>query len=254
MSKAVRNTINIGKITLAAILMCVFLPAVFVLNVFAEGEDSLPETTKEPLTIATVEEFLDFAENCRLDSYSEDLTVQLEADIDLTGVDFAGIPIFCGRFEGCGYTIKGVELDRKGSVVGLFRYLEQEAVIRDLVVYGDVVPAGSRSTVGGIVGCNRGEIENCSFFGTAAGAKFVGGIAGSNEITGLIEDCHAEGEVQGSHFVGGVAGNNAGVIRRSTNHSRVNTTAAQNTVDISDITLHLFSLKKNSIRFLMVTR
>jgi len=241
MSKAVRNTINIGKITLAAILMCVFLPAVFVLNVLAEGEDSLPETTKEPLTIATVEEFLDFAENCRMDSYSEDLTVQLEADIDLTGVDFAGIPIFCGRFEGCGYTIKGVELDRKGSVVGLFRYLEQEAVIRDLVVYGDVVPAGSRSTVGGIVGCNRGEIENCSFFGTAAGAEFVGGIAGSNEITGLIEDCHAEGEIQGSHFVGGVAGNNAGVIRRSTNHSRVNTTAAQNTVDISDITLDILT-------------
>ena len=238
-----REIVNKGKTLLAGLLMMVCLLAVSVLPVFAdaEGEGALPETMKEPVTISTVEEFLAFAENCRLDSYSEGLTVRLEADIDLTGIDFAGIPIFCGTFEGRGYSIKGLELTAKGSVVGLFRYVEAEAKVLDLTVYGEVVPKGSRITVGGIVGSNRGEIENCSFFGTVSGVEFVGGIAGSNEVTGLIADCHTEGEIQGNHFVGGVAGSNAGVIRRSTNHSKVNTTAAQNTVDISDITLDILT-------------
>ena len=37
------------------------------------------------VTIASVQELLDLAENCRLDSYSRGLTVSLEADLDLSG-------------------------------------------------------------------------------------------------------------------------------------------------------------------------
>lgn len=45
-------------------------------------EDSGVEMTE--LTIASLEEFLAFSENCRLDSYSQNLAVILEADIDLS--------------------------------------------------------------------------------------------------------------------------------------------------------------------------
>lgn len=241
MSKIAEKIINKGKIMLAGLLIGVCLSAVSVLTVFAEKEEALTETTKEILSIATVEEFLAFAENCRLDSYSQGLTVELKADIDLTGVDFSGIPIFCGSFEGRGYSIKGLNIAGKGSAVGLFRYLEREASVRDLTVCGEVIPSGSRCIVGGIAGVNRGEIENCSFAGTVSGVEFVGGIAGSNEVTGMIEDCHTQGKIQGNHFVGGVAGQNLGLICRSTNHSGVNTTAAQNAVDISDITMDILT-------------
>ena len=55
---------------------------------------------KEPIAIETVAQFLDFAEACRLDAYSRDLEVSLEADLDLTDAEFVGIPIFCGTFQG----------------------------------------------------------------------------------------------------------------------------------------------------------
>ena len=116
MSKIAEKIINKGKIMLAGLLIGVCLSAVSVLTVFAEKEEALTETTKEILSIATVEEFLAFVENCRLDSYSRGLTVELEADIDLTRVDFSGIPIFCGSFEGRGYSIKGLDIAKAGGL------------------------------------------------------------------------------------------------------------------------------------------
>ena len=198
-------------------------------------EDSGVEMTE--LTIASLEEFLAFSENCRLDSYSQNLAVILEADIDLSGTDFAGVPIFCGVFDGNGHAITGLSIDKKGSDQGLFRYLTAGGVVKNLAVSGQVTPGGSRDTVGGIVGSNGGTIVNCSFSGTVSGADNIGGIAGRNEVTGIIEDCSTEGTVYGNHFVGGMAGENLGVVRRCTNKASLNTTAAQNNVDLSDITL-----------------
>ena len=43
----------------------------------------------EELRIRTAEEFLTFADACRLDSYSQGLSVVLEGDIDLAGTGFA---------------------------------------------------------------------------------------------------------------------------------------------------------------------
>ena len=195
--------------------------------------------TEEPaaLTISTAEEFLEFAEACRLDSYSRGLTVSLEADLDLTGLAFEGIPIFCGTFRGNSHTIRGVELTAVGSVQGLFRYLTQEAVVKGLSVAGRVAPGGSQAVVGGIAGENAGRIEACSFYGSVAGGEQVGGIAGINTVTGMIENCRMSGTLQGRHFVGGIAGENAGVIRGCTNNASVNAAAGQNAVELEDITM-----------------
>ncbi len=193
--------------------------------------------TSDTLTISTAEEFLAFAENCRLDSYSQDLTVKLEADIDLSETCFVGVPIFCGTFDGGGHTISGLTLEGHGSVQGLFRYLSDTALVQNLHVRGTLGPKGSRSAVGGIAGSNSGYIENCSFQGQVSGSDRVGGIVGINTLTGVIHGCSTQGSVHGNHFVGGVAGDNQGVIRDCENGAKVNTTAVQNSVDISDITL-----------------
>jgi len=208
-----------------------------VILVFATAVTAFAQEESRELTITSREDFLDFARECRLDSYSVGLTVCLKADIDLTGSDFAGIPTFSGIFEGEGHTVSGLHIAAEGSVQGLFRYVTGEAVIRNLTVKGQVIPKGSRACVGGIAGENRGLLENCVFSGAVSGSEWVGGIAGINAATGEILKCKTEGGVQGSHFVGGITGENAGMIRSCENGAKVNTTAQQNSVDISDITL-----------------
>ncbi len=189
------------------------------------------------LKIQTAEEFLAFAQNCRMDSYSKGLTVSLETDIDLTDLAFTPIPIFCGTFEGGGHRITGLQLSGAGSMQGLFRYLTQDAVVRDLIVQGQVIPQGSRDSVGGLAGSNAGTVENCVFVGTVSGSDSVGGLVGINTVTGIIDHCCTEGSVYGNHFAGGLAGENYGVIRSSENMACVNTTAQQNSVELSDVTI-----------------
>ena len=197
---------------------------------------SAPQEQVTKLYIATAEEFLAFAENCRLDSYSRNLEVWLDGDIDLRGTDFAGVPIFCGTFYGRFHTIT-VDLTAQGSNLGLFRYLTETALVQGLTVEGTVAPQGSRSNVGGLVGHNAGTVRAVTFHGSVEGASNVGGIAGVNTLTGIIELCKVSGQITGSHFVGGVAGSNRGVIRKSENGAGINTTSRQNSVDLSDITM-----------------
>jgi len=198
-------------------------------------EPEIPQT--RTVAIVNFKNLERLAENCRLDSYSENLVVSLKADLDLEGSDFEGIPIFSGRFEGNGHTIRGLNLTHEGSVQGFFRYLTESAVVNDLHLEGTVQPAGTGSEVGGFAGENRGLIRDCSFTGTVSGKEFVGGIAGCNLVSGTIENCHISGSVYGDHFVGGMAGKNAGVIRACENKALINETPQQNTVELTDITL-----------------
>lgn len=230
-AKTMRNLLK----RISALLLCLLLVLSLPVTVLAEeAQDSEEGTT---LRIARRQQFLDFAENCRLDSYSRSLSVILLTDIDLTGVDFSGIPIFCGNFDGNGHTVSGLSITRDGSNMGLFRYVDASGVIQNLTVSGKVTPDGSRSAVGGIAGHNAGKIQNCFFDGTVSGSDDVGGIAGINAITGIIDGCHSKGVITGDHRVGGVVGNNLGVVRSCNNRSGVNTTAEENQIKLSDISL-----------------
>lgn len=219
-----------------AALLALCLMLALTLPVFAEGESDTEE--KETYHIGTVDELLQLADYCRLDSWSENRTVVLDADLELTGSGFAGIPSFSGVFEGQGHTISGLSLVSDGSVVGFFRYVQQGANIRDLVIRGRAMPTGSRTTVGGVAGSNAGTLHNIRFEGVSSGASIVGGIAGTNLASGVIESCTTSGSVYGAHFIGGIAGQNHGVIANSTNTASVNTTVEQNDIDLSTLTLN----------------
>ncbi|WP_295340894.1 GLUG motif-containing protein [uncultured Subdoligranulum sp.] len=219
------------KRLLAAVLSLCMLASLLAPAACAEGEE--PAT----LEISTADQLLALARDCRLDSWSRGRTVVLTADIDLTGCDFTGIPTFGGTLEGEGYTVSGLTLSEEGSVQGLFRYIQQDAVVQNLHVTGTVQPGGTRAEVGGLAGENAGTIHNCSFSGTVSGTSQIGGIAGSNTVTGLISGCIVDGSVYGTHFVGGLAGQNDGVISGCTNNAAVNTTVSQNEVKLEDLTL-----------------
>jgi len=217
-----------------SILLCLSLFVSMAVPVYAEkGETSKPVE----LSILSVDSFLRFAENCRLDTYSKNLNVTLKTDLDLSGIEFHGVPIFCGSFDGKGHTISGLTIGGDGSALGLFRYLTDTAVVHNLKIAGSIAPEGSRSMLGGIAGQNSGRISSCSFTGTVHGSDYIGGIAGINTVQGIIENCHAEGLVNGIHFVGGIAGDNLGVIRSCINLADINITSQQNLVGLSDISL-----------------
>ncbi len=213
-----------------AVILCLLLLAYPMATVFAQEQTDV-------IRISSLEEFLTFAENCQLDSYSKDQHFLLTCDIDLTGTAFNGIPIFCGTFDGGHHTIKGLDIRSAGSQKGLFRILTATAAVRNLHVAGTVAPTGSREQVGGIAGVNAGVIEDCTFNGTVTGSAYAGGIAGYNEVRGRIRGCSANGNVSAFHFSGGITGSNAGTVDDCHNQASVNTSAQQNQIDISDINL-----------------
>ncbi|MCI9185176.1 MAG: hypothetical protein HFG61_09975 [Lachnospiraceae bacterium] len=176
----------------------------------------------DAISIRTVEDFLEFSRSCTSESYSQGKTVSLEADLDLTGVDFCPIPVFCGTFEGNSHTVSGVSIVRPGSNLGLFRYLEETAVVQNLNVQGDLKPQGSRKKIGGIAGTNKGAIKNCTFSGKGQALENLGGIAGLNEATGVIENCKNLADLEGNRRIGGIAGENAGIIQDSHNEGAIN--------------------------------
>ena len=221
---------------LAAGFTAIALLVSFALPVFAEDAEPLPEE-KPTVHITTVDELLQLAKDCSLDTYSTHRTVLLDADLDLVGQGFAGIAIFNGTFDGQGHTISNLNLVQDGSVVGFFRYLESDAVVQNLTLQGRAMPVGSRRTIGSVAGSNAGTVKNCSFVGVSSGVSMVGGIVGQNLSGGVVDGCTVTGSVYGAHFVGGIAGDNHGVIANCVNKASVNTKVEQNEIDISSLTL-----------------
>ena len=229
-----RKSFHRAQCVLALLLSLCLLLALVPTAALAEGEDAEAQQT---IHLATAQDLLDLAENCRLDRWSQNRIVVLDNDIDLAEVDFSGIPTFGGTFEGQNHALTGLTLTGSGSNCGLFRYLQRGAVVRDLNVGGRVMPVGTRSTVGGVAGSNAGTLQNCTFSGVVTGASRIGGLVGSNETKGVITGCKVSGIVYGEHFIGGVAGVNHGVITGCGSEANVNTTVEQNTVELVDLTL-----------------
>lgn len=195
--------------------------------------------------ISTAEELNEFGKKCQSAVYSQNMTAVLTADIDLSQIEFSPIPVFSGTFNGNGHKITGVNLKGPGSKCGLFRVLEAGSEVVDLSVEGNIIPGGAREMTGGIAGINRGTIRGCRFSGTIEGEKEIGGIAGSNEETGLIENCSSFGEISGHTSTSGIAGNNEGTISGCVNESQVNIDAGLLTAAVDeDMSLNVEELEK----------
>lgn len=190
--------------------------------------------TKQEVHIATVSDWEQLVNNCRLDAWSDGVTVILENDLTLP--KGSSIPTFGGTFEGGGHTLSRLELTGEGDHQGLFRYIRPGAVVQNLTVSGAVTPSGSSSMVGGIVGSNSGTLKNCSFLGAVSGKGTVGGLVGVNEVEGRIEDCvFQSGAVSGEHYTGGVVGENRGTILRCDNRGQINTQAVEPVPQLENI-------------------
>lgn len=186
------------------------------------GEEAEVQPEPEVVRINTVEDFVAFAEQCYLDSWSVGKWVVLEQDIDLSDVDFEMIPIFAGTFDGGGHTILGFHSVGDGYVGGLFRYIAQSGTVKNLILRGNVEGTEEKECIGSICGVNYGTIRNCNFVGSISGRDTVGGIAGTNGATGFIVNCEIIGHVTGYYMTGGIVGLNHGSVSWCNSYSGIN--------------------------------
>ena len=154
---------------------------------------------------------------------------------------------FTGTFNGNGYDIKDLYIDRPDtSYIGLFGYIEDDAELVDIKIIDPEVNGDNR--VGGLVGFNDGgTIFDSHGTGDVNGQNFVGGLVGFQEegmmknssstvsvngesrVGGLVGETrdvvkysHGAGEVTGDEYVGGLIGwNREGVVSKSSANSEV---------------------------------
>ncbi|MDW7668510.1 MAG: GLUG motif-containing protein, partial [Bacillota bacterium] len=155
---------------------------------------------------------------------------------------------FQGFYDGDGYTISNLYINRDINEVGLFGCISELSVLQNLSLlsvntYGNSINGGllgynfgtiNSITVSGIVkgdysdtgllvGRNKGEIYNSSSSGevrgslsTLSSSPNVGGLVGNNAgASSNITNCFSTAEVYGIYEMGGLVGYNEGSISNS---------------------------------------
>ncbi|MDO4621407.1 MAG: hypothetical protein Q4B22_00485 [Eubacteriales bacterium] len=198
--------------------------------------------------ITTAEELAWFADRIN-NGNDQTLCARLQNDIHLGGREWTPIGteenVFRGRFDGGGYTIRGLSVTEAEGYAGLFGrvYGTDGKSISDLTVYGLVQVSRNVTYAGGIVGyCSgqnentRNAVTNCRSYvdvtlsGITRMNSSAGGIAGYAKYT-WFRECENNGNVsipstgKGgiTYFAGGVLGQaSAGTtVRRSCNNGNV---------------------------------
>ena len=143
-------------------------------------------------------------------------------NIDLSSVDnWTPIGSFTGSFDGNGFDISHLKIDRNEDSTGLFADTSVDAELINVSLSDVSVIATGNDTVntGGLVGLNKGAITNSSVSGKITGVTNVGGLVGLNQ--GAITNSSVSGEITGDNNVGGLAGGNQGEISNSSSSAAI---------------------------------
>jgi hypothetical protein len=177
-------------------------------------------TSADPYQIATKADLLQLGATA--DDYGKCFI--LTADIDLSAEVFTTAPIapdrdndldfqgtmFSGTFDGNGHTVSHLIIISEHSYdcLGLFGCTKETAVVKNLAVDSVAISGTGADNCGGIVGWNRGLVQDCHSSGTISGQSLVGGVVGRN-YPGNITRCWSAVNVTGSgDYVGGLSGTN----------------------------------------------
>ena len=175
------------------------------------------------VSITSEDDFVLLTENCKTESFSTGKTFRLDADLDLSNYENLFLPVMDGTFDGNGHQIIGVTLSEEMSDYGLFRYITENGVVKNLTVEGEILGGDEQENIGILAGSNAGAIENCITRGTLNAETAVGGITGKNEETGSVSRSENEAAIDGKMQTGGIAGLNEGGISDCVNSGKINT-------------------------------
>ncbi len=134
---------------------------------------------------------------------------------DFNSIGSAATP-FTGQFDGMGHGgISGLNISA-GADTGLFAVIGKTGVVRNFGFY-DSAATSSGGPIGLLAGINYGLIVRASAFGTVQStgdtSSVAGGMVGENR--GRVEQSFAAVSVSGAGTVGGLAGTNDGCIDQS---------------------------------------
>ena len=136
---------------------------------------------------------------------------------------------FDSLFEGNGYTLSGLQINRSDGNVALFSAVDTTGQINNVGLLD--VDVRGRDNVASLVGYNAGSIINSYATGEVSGSSSsIGGLVGNNRYTGLIRSSFANVNVRGSEQVGGLVGWHIG---RITNSYAAGTVSVTGTDDVS---------------------
>ncbi len=127
---------------------------------------------------------------------------------------------FNGSFDGRGYTVKGINIYTSKSYQGLFGYIGDKGVVKNVTVDNASITGGSYT--GTIAGRNMGTIENCHA-GSEVSIKaissntYYGGIAGytKGDVSGCTSGANVGGTQQTASRAGGIAGYGGGTVKNN---------------------------------------
>ena len=198
--------------------------------------------------LSTADDLFGFAKLVNEGNNFSGKTVELAADIDLTGYVWTPIgsgKYFAGIFNGNNHKVAGMSVFAAGiDYAGLFGYVSG-GTVQNVHVAGKVT-AMDVDYVGGIVGYSTGTVQNClsEVTVTAAGkSTAVGGVVGTS--VGAINLCwNKEAVTAGNAFVGGVVGDgnakncaNFGMVKGTSNAGGIaGNGKVENSYNLGDVT------------------
>ena len=209
--------------------------APFTLNIIANPGDG---TAGNPFKVGTLADLQKVGKETTVGGWTRTAHYLQTANITSSGawtpIGSSSANAFTGSYDGGGYTISGLNINRTADYNGLFGYISGGTVknlavasvditggqytgaiagymgsgtISNCYVTGKV--AGTNSHVGGMIGSIMGgSITNCYTTATVSCTGTngrVGGIAGHFQ-NGSITNCYATGEITGVQLVGGIVG------------------------------------------------
>ncbi len=171
-----------------------------------------PAPAADDLSIGTAAELEAFAARVNGGESFAGRTVRLTAPIDLGEIE-DWIPAgrtqtcaFAGVFDGQGYAIENLH----STTGGLFGYVANAAVLRNIRLRSGEIRAAYESFVGGIAGWSDGaDFVNCSNGADLFDGNYVGGIVGTVRFGGdsVISGCYNTGAITtGGGNIGGIVG------------------------------------------------
>lgn len=143
----------------------------------------------------------------------------LAADIDLSqnSAEQGWEPVgtdsnpFAGVFDGNGYVINNLVINRTEDYIGLFGYTNT-ATLKNLTLKN--INITGNANVGGLAGVlENSTITDCRVMGDVTGTDSdIGGLVGESLAGSTITKSYAAGTVSGDSSIGGIAGTNSGTI------------------------------------------
>ena len=115
-------------------------------------------------------------------------------------------PDFSGSYNGDGYTIDGLFINRSGTErIGFFGRTGSAATISNIGLTNvDITGAG---VTGGLIGQSYSDVSNCYTTGSVSGSYSVGGLIGQTESNVTVTGCYSTVNITGTYNLGGFVGN-----------------------------------------------